>query len=125
MPRKQKWEFPDGITVTRAHVRVWMQTVGHRCPQRHWHHYVKAYDVPAKIARELAAGTFTTTIHHAASLTGSRPRQMRKPGTLARLRSSWPQAANDSASADGLSQRPLDDGFAHQLPRQVRVHPIV
>lgn len=105
MPRKQKWEFPDGVVVTRAHVRLWMQTVGQHIPERNWHRYIRDWDVPAKVAQHMRAGTWLATIesqpHHAVY----RPRAMRKPGTLARLRSTWPHAANDGSGDLDHSRR--------------------
>lgn len=52
----------DGITVTQAEVRRWMASVGYRAPGNRYWHYVKWYDVPAKIAREKKAGTFESVV---------------------------------------------------------------
>lgn len=73
-----------------------MQAVAHKIPARSYHWYVKAYDVPGKIARHLADGTFHQVIELEAKRAGVKPRKMRTPGTLARLRSCWPAAANDA-----------------------------
>ena len=96
MPRRQKWEFPGGIVVTRAHVRMWMQSVGHRVPERRWHYYIKWCDVPGKIAAELSRGTFESTIERHARDACINVRKARTPGTLARVRASWPVACNDA-----------------------------
>lgn len=71
-----------------------MQTVGRNISPRRHHFYIREYDVPGKIARHLAAGTFHEFIQAEADRLGLKVRKMREPGTLARLRTSWSTAAN-------------------------------
>lgn len=94
MPRKRTWEV-DGITVTRAHVRLWMQSVAHRVPERQWSKYIAAWAVPHKVARELASGTFLDTVHQAAANAGVKLRKPRSPNRLTRIMKAWPMAANE------------------------------
>lgn len=98
MPRRTTWHIGAQV-VTRADVRQWMQSVAARIPARSWWAYVREWDVPAKIAREKAAGTFADTVTEAAACAGVRVRAARRPGRIARLRAAWPEAANDDAIA--------------------------
>jgi hypothetical protein len=95
MPRKRDWLI-DGQRVTRADVRRWMQSVGARVTESQWHDYVRNWSVPQKIAAAKAAGTLEAIIADAADRANKpAPRAARKPGTLARLRSTA-TAANDA-----------------------------
>ena len=104
MPRKQKWEV-GGVTVTRSHIRLWMQSVAHRIPPRQWDYYVKNWQVPHKIAGELRRGTFHETVQRAAADAGVKLRKPRSPSTISRLRQSWPSPANDAAPAAAPASR--------------------
>lgn len=98
--------------MTRAHVRQWLQSVAHRVPSRLWGEYVRGWDVPARIARELAAGTFERTVAQAAAAAGVTVRRARRPGTLARLRRDWPQAANQAGGPADDSSHTSSAGSA-------------
>jgi hypothetical protein len=76
-----------------------MQSVAYAVPQRNHAHYIKCWDVVGKIARAKEAGNFEQVISDACSRVGTTytVRPARKPGTLARLLSQWPNAANDQS----------------------------
>lgn len=103
MPSKRVWVV-DGITVTRADVRQWMQSVGHRVPTRMERDYIARFDVIGKIARHKAAGIFESTIARASADAGLTVRKARSPGKLARIAHAWPEAANEKGAHEG---RPL------------------
>ena len=100
MPRRTTWHI-GGQVVTRADVRRWMQSVAARVPARSWWAYVRDWGVPAKIARELEAGTLERTLADAAARAGVTVRAARRPGRIAALRAPWPIAANDESLAGG------------------------
>lgn len=95
MPRKTKWEV-DGVVVTEAHIRYWMQTIGSAIPERAWKNYVKGYNVVGKIARLLKLGTFDQVVADEIERKRLKVRKMRRVNTLVRLRRAWPRASNAS-----------------------------
>jgi len=96
MPRKRKWVI-DGVEVNMSDVRRWMQSVAWRTPTRNYWSYIKLWDVPGKIARAKARGTFERTIAEAARDAGVKVRAAKRPNKNQSLRH-WRlrAAANDS-----------------------------
>ena len=85
MPRKRDWII-DGVAVSRADVRRWMQSVGHRVPPSYYWDYVRDWDVPGKILAAKRRGVFEAVIGAEAARAGVQVRAARRPGPLARLR---------------------------------------
>lgn len=95
MPRRRHFQV-EGIEVSRADVRRWMDSVGARCPSAYYWHYIRDYAVVSKIAREKAAGTLEATIAREAQRQGVKVRAARSEGVIPGLRRRWPVAANES-----------------------------
>ena len=109
MPRARRWVV-DGVEVTRADVRRWMQSVGHRIPERSWTRYTEDYQVPAKIARLKVLGIFDQVVAQDAQRAGVKVRAARRPGPVARLRAGWPHAANAPTWRRGVRLRLIGQG---------------